>query len=135
MQRNRIRWDGRGGQHSAEWQQAGRGMQRCQVWEGRQADRTGLKSGFTCPDKLHPAASPSSLIVPSPFPRLLPLAVTTYKKRRPADGAKGASAQLFNFGPSHVPGWLPAGPGDAALSHLPAKSGMGLKLRCGRCGR
>ena len=58
--------------------------------------------------------------------------MTTYKKRRPPDVAKGCPhAEFFNFGPSHVPGWLPPGPGDAALANLPAKSGMFLKLRYG----
>ena len=59
--------------------------------------------------------------------------VSTYKKRFP-DASKGASshAQLFNFGPSHLPGWLPPGPGDSTLPNLPAKSGMCMRLRCGK---
>ena len=61
-----------------------------------------------------------------PFP-----AVVTYKKRHPGGSrtSVGSHAQLFNFGPSHVPGWLPSGSGDAGLTNLPAKSGMCARLR------
>ncbi len=42
-----------------------------------------------------------------------------------------ASTNIIDMGPTHVPGWLTAGPtgSDTGLKGLPAKSGMGQKLR------
>ncbi|GAX77932.1 hypothetical protein CEUSTIGMA_g5374.t1 [Chlamydomonas eustigma] len=57
--------------------------------------------------------------------------VTTYKARRPFDPDPKLSSAKF-FGPSHVSGWLPPGPGDDKLKHLPAKSGMSLRMRPAR---
>uniref|UniRef100_A0A6U2EXJ2 Peptidase M14 domain-containing protein n=1 Tax=Chlamydomonas euryale TaxID=1486919 RepID=A0A6U2EXJ2_9CHLO len=53
--------------------------------------------------------------------------LVTYKKRQPECPA----AELFNCGTSHVPGWLlhPPADAEAAVPNLPARSGMGARLR------
>lgn len=60
---------------------------------------------------------------------LILLAVMTYKTRL----LDPSCAPALDFGPLHVPGWLTRGPGgsDAGVPNLPAKSGMGMRLRCG----
>ena len=60
---------------------------------------------------------------------LILVAVRTYKAR----SLDQSCAPGLDFGPLHVPGWLTRGPGgsDAGVPNLPAKSGMGIRLRCG----